>query len=239
MKDQPQIRRVPLAIIAGVCGFTLATAGGITWWTTQNSRNSQSITTTPPITSPLPTNSPALIIPVPSPNLSATQKPGNTQSAIEPNSAATKPLTPSAEQIVKVYWLKDAGGKFQIVPTKIPLKEVQKPDIALQSAFDSLLAGPTDGNAQSEIPKGTKIESVKVSSDGIYVDLSKEFTSGGGSTSMIGRLGQVIFTATSLEPDAQVWISVDGKPLKLLGGEGLEVSQPITRNSFEKDFGIQ
>ena len=238
MKDQPQIRRVPIAIIAGVCGFTLATAGGITWWTTQNSRNSQSVTITPPITSPLPTNSPAVIIPVPSPSVSATQKPENTQSTIEPNSAATKPLTPSAEQIVKVYWLKDTGGKFQIIPTKIALKETQKPDLALQSAFDNLLAGPTDSSAQSEIPKGTKIESVKVSSDGIYVDLSKEFTSGGGSTSMIGRLGQVIFTATSLEPDAPVWISVDGKPLELLGGEGLEVSQPITRNSFEKEFGL-
>jgi spore germination protein GerM len=239
MKDQPQLHRVPIAIIAGVCGFTLVTGGGIAWWTAQHPRNTQPVTTAPPLASPIPSNTPAVIIPVPSPNVTATQKPGNSQPDLDPNPAATKPLTPSAKQTIKVYWLKDTGGKFQIVPTKVALKEVQQPDIALQNAFDSLLAGPTDDTIQSEIPKGTKIESLKVSNDSIYVDLSKEFTTGGGSTSMIGRLGQIIFTATSLEPEAQVWISVDGKPLKLLGGEGLEISQPITRNSFEKDFGIQ
>ncbi|OCR01211.1 hypothetical protein BCD67_17780 [Oscillatoriales cyanobacterium USR001] len=239
MKDQQQLRRLPLALIASACGFSLVIGGGITWWTLQSSRNTQSITPTAPIASPIPSNTPAVTIPVPSPNSTTTQQPGNSQPAIDPNSAATKPLTPSTQQTVKVYWLKDTGGKFQIVPTKLAFKEVQTPDIALQNAFDSLLAGPTDTNTHSEIPKGTKIESVKVSSDGIYVDLSQEFTSGGGSSSMIGRLGQVIFTATSLEPDARVWISVGGKPLKLLGGEGLEVAQPSTRYTFEKDFGIQ
>jgi spore germination protein GerM len=78
--------------------------------------------------------------------------------------------------------------------------------------------------------------SVQADSNEVYVDLSPQFTTGGGSASMIGRLGQVIYTASSLNPDAKVWISVGGKPLEILGGEGLEVPQPATRKNFEAEF---
>ena len=70
----------------------------------------------------------------------------------------------------------------------------------------------------------------------VYVDLSPEFTQGGGSASMIGRLGQVVYTATTLNPNSQVWLSVGGKLLTVLGGEGLEIPQPITRPIFDQEF---
>jgi spore germination protein GerM len=68
------------------------------------------------------------------------------------------------------------------------------------------------------------------------VNLSENFTTGGGSSSMMGRVGQVVYTATSLNPQAKVYIDVNGKPLEVLGGEGVEIPQPLTRESFQKNY---
>jgi len=77
---------------------------------------------------------------------------------------------------------------------------------------------------------------VTIQNDGIHVDLSQEFTTGGGSASMSSRVAQVLYTATSLQPNAKVWIDIEGKPLEVLGGEGLLLEQPLTRESFEKNL---
>ena len=244
MKDGQEVRRVSTAVIAGVCGLALVAGGGIAWWTANRSPapadTHSSAPTTAPALSPSPAESPAVIIPVPPPN--PVQPPtAQTPTAQTPNALASKspqpkPLQQTAAQTVQVYWVKEASGKFEGVPTKVAVKQADKPDATLQAAFNSLLAGPKDASVSSEIPQGTKLRSLSVKNDGVYVDLSAEFTSGGGSNSMTGRLGQVIYTATSLKPNTKVWISVEGKPLELLGGEGLEVAQPSTRQSFDKNF---
>ncbi|MEG4091975.1 GerMN domain-containing protein [Microcoleus sp. Pol12B4] len=250
MKDGQEVRRVSTAVIAGACGLALLTGGGIAWWTANRSPTpadtQPSAQTTAPPLSPSPAESPAVVIPVPPPNpvqvpqvqqTPQVQTPQvQTPNALVPKSLQPKPLPQTGVQTVQVYWVKDASGKFEGIPTKVAVKQADKPDAALQAAFNSLLAGPKDGTVSSEIPKGTKLRGLSVKNDGVYVDLSAEFTSGGGSNSMTGRLGQVIYTATSLQPNTKVWISVEGKPLELLGGEGLEVAQPSTRQSFDKNF---
>lgn len=249
MKDGQEVNRVSTAVIAGICGFALVAGGGIALWTANRSPNSadtqSSAPTTAPALSPTPAESPAVIIPVPAPNSvgvpqaqtpQALPQQALPQQALSPKSPQPKPLPQAGVPTVQVYWVKGASGKFEAVPTKVAVKPADEPDTALESAFNSLLAGPKDATVSSEIPKGTKLRSLSVKNEGVYVDLSGEFTSGGGSTSMTGRLGQVIYTATSLKPNAKVWISVEGKPLELLGGEGLEVAQPSTRQSFDKNF---
>jgi spore germination protein GerM len=95
---------------------------------------------------------------------------------------------------------------------------------------------PPESELYSAIPTNTKVLSATTKNKEIRINLSKAFTSGGGSASMQGRIIQVLYTATTLEPDAKVFLSVEGKPLKLIGGEGLEVPQPMTRKDFALDF---
>lgn len=142
------------------------------------------------------------------------------------------------EKAVKIYWLKDTGNHFAVVPSSITLQNSDNRSTVLDDAFKSLLAGATDPKLTTTIPQGTKLRSLEVRDDGVHVDLSQEFTTGGGSASMTGRLAQVIYTATSLNPTAKVWINVEGKKLDVLGGEGLEIEQPMTRKSFDENFDL-
>ncbi|MEH2252587.1 GerMN domain-containing protein [Nostoc sp.] len=165
----------------------------------------------------------------------------NTPTPSNPSARIAQPAQPSTrqpgnEKTPNVYWLRPKEKNVALVPQPVKVASVQ-PNQALESAFQSLLAGPpTKGTDSTTIPKGTKLLGLKAENDEVHVNLSEDFTSGGGSTSMMGRIGQVVYTATTLNPKAKVYIDVNGKPLDVLGGEGLELEQPLTRESFQKNY---
>lgn len=154
-----------------------------------------------------------------------------------PSAEVTNP-TPTAEAEAKVYWLRNNGKKLELAPVKLAVDAGGTDRERLKATVERLLKGPANSDVTSSIPEGTKLNSLKVEKDGVHVDLSKTFTSGGGSTSMQARLGQVIYTASCLNSAEPVWVSIDGEPLAVLGGEGLEVSQPMTRADFKKGFSL-
>ncbi|MBN3878949.1 MULTISPECIES: GerMN domain-containing protein [unclassified Nostoc] len=159
--------------------------------------------------------------------------PSNPSGRIEPAQPSTR--QPANEQTPNVYWLRSNNKNLTLVPQPIKVASI-RPNQPLEAAFQSLLAGPTEGTDSTTIPKGTKLLGLKAENDEVHVNLSEDFTSGGGSTSMMGRVGQVVYTATTLNPKAKVYIDVNGKPLDVLGGEGVELQQPLTREQFQKDY---
>ncbi|WP_413198683.1 GerMN domain-containing protein [Nostoc piscinale] len=168
------------------------------------------------------------------------QKAPVTTNPANPNqSLQQQPTQPSTtqqdEKTAQVYWLKPKDKNIALVPKSVEVAATQ-PNQALERAFQALLEGPSDATDSTTIPKGTKLLSLKVEGEEVHVNLSDSFTSGGGSTSMVARVGQVVYTASSLNPKAKVYIDVNGKPLDVLGGEGVELEQPLTRESFDKNY---
>ncbi|MDB9446299.1 GerMN domain-containing protein [Anabaena sp. CS-542/02] len=153
---------------------------------------------------------------------------------INPSQTIT-PRDPVQGQTPHVYWLKPRDTGLDLVPQPVEIGATQ-PNQVLERAFQALLAGPTEGTDSTTIPPETKLLGLKIENGEVHVNLSEDFTKGGGSTSMVGRIGQVIYTATTLDPNAKVYIEVEGEQLEFLGGEGVEVLQPLTRQSFEQNY---
>ncbi len=162
------------------------------------------------------------------------------KSSVPVTTSTTIPNNSSQQIQPQVYWLRSNQNKLSLVAKSLPPnKSVTTPQQVLTIAVQNLLSAKPRDDLSSTIPKGTKLLSLHVRSDGVHVDLSPEFRSGGGSTSMIYRVAQVIYTSTSLDPNQKVFISVGGQLIDQnhpLGGEGLILQQPTTRTQFAADF---
>jgi spore germination protein GerM len=141
----------------------------------------------------------------------------------------------------EAYWLKFEGEQIKLVSQKVVVKEGVSKEIAIKQAFNSLFTNSQTTELTTTIPQNTKLLSLKIDKNKIHVNLSTEFTDGGGSDSMIYRVAQVIYTASSIDPKAKVYIYVEGQLLDEdhpLGGEGLVLTEPLTRQQLAEDFSI-
>ncbi len=227
MDYKDKLRRIPLGILAGLTTLVLASGGSVAWFTWRAINPNPPVATFPSLDTP---PNPVLTLP-------EITDPGSPKAETAPPKQPTTEPVP-AEATGQVYWVVDEGTGLKLVAQPIAVAADASASDQVTAAFSNLLSktGDPNQNAFTTIPEQTKLLKASVESDGIHIDLSADFQSGGGSAAMIGRLGQVIYTATAFDPAAPVWISVDGKPLTLLGGEGLEVSQPMTRSDFDQGF---
>ncbi len=178
----------------------------------------------------------------------STSPPPATPTQVQPTETPTAPPQPQTVpstapslivRVPEVYRLRVENNQVRLTPTQIAVKPGVSSTVALTQALDELLSNRQTATLSSTIPVGTRLLNLRAAPQRIDVDLSREFTQGGGSESMVDRVAQVLYTATSLNPTAKVYLSIEGQRLGEnypLGGEGIILQQPLTRQQFATDF---
>ena len=136
---------------------------------------------------------------------------------------------PAEEVVVEVWFVRDE--------TVAPVEATaSSPDTVARDAMEALLAGPSAQEADwgygTAIPEGTALLGLDVADGIATVDLDATFESGGGSLSMQERVAQVVFTLTAFDSVDAVAFMIDGEPVTAIGGEGVIVDPPVTRDDF-------
>jgi spore germination protein GerM len=219
----------PKEVVIGIVTLCLAALGGMTWWVWQFNA----------ITSSARKPSQAEQI--------RTVPPAGTSASVGQQAPSTsqnwnnRTSNPAAMGMLKpqVYWLQVSGSQVYLAPQASSGEAPTSDFLALEGALTNLFKGTTQVSATTAIPDNTQLNSLRMTADEIYIDLSREFKQGGGSSGMIYRAAQVLYTATSLNPTAKVFLSIEGQALDEdhpLGGEGISLPYPVTRETFNQEF---
>lgn len=149
----------------------------------------------------------------------------------QPSSTTSTTTPPTTETAVYFFF---QGYPVEPGPYVVPVARQIPGD--LESALGALLEGVTPAEAElglsSAIPVGTRLLGVQVDDGIAAIDLTGEFESGGGSLSVLGRVAQVVYTATRFEDVDSVEFLIDGEPVDVLTGEGLIIDEPQTRAGY-------
>lgn len=116
-------------------------------------------------------------------------------------------------------------------------REVPKGEKRLNYAIKELLKGPNiiekTAGAYTEIPSNTKLLGIKSKEGKIIINLSSDFQYGGGTDSIYSRMMQLIKTSIDNSDNKKIYLYLNGKQIKFIGGEGIMVTQPLTEKSLE------
>lgn len=132
---------------------------------------------------------------------------------------------------VAVYFVRTRDTDYKLAPVR---RKIYEKENKLKVAIGELLRGPDKNEKNSgyysEIPKETELIELKETPDRITINFSSEFEAGGGSASMTARLKQVINTSLDSAKTKPIYLQIDGENVKSLGGEGIMVPRPLSRN---------
>jgi spore germination protein GerM len=133
---------------------------------------------------------------------------------------------------VTVYFTK-ASDELGVVLIPV-VRNVPKGKSAYEVAVEELFLGPTLEEREklelrTEVPEGTRLIKLDESPKEVSLNISSQFMFGGGSETMQVRFRQLRETALNLAKGRPVYLYIDGEKAKTIGGEGIEVIQPLTK----------
>jgi spore germination protein GerM len=172
--------------------------------------------------------------PVPTPStVPASASPAASAIATTPAASESPSAAPSASPAttaVRVYLFQPdaAGGDAHLVPVT---RTVPFTRAVATAAVRELLSGPAPDETAllTMIPAGSQLLGITIDGSVATVDLTGTFESGGGSASMLGRVAQLVYTATQFPTVDAVRVRLDGRPVDSIGGEGVIVGAGVGR----------
>jgi hypothetical protein len=121
------------------------------------------------------------------------------------------------------------GETLKAVPRQVSARTVP-------TVVAAVLKGPTATerrtDTRTQIPSGTRLRSASVKSSVATVDLTRPFVEGTDRTSLLARLVQLVWTATSVPGVTGVRLWIDGKQARSLG-QGVSVDRTLTRSNLD------
>lgn len=134
----------------------------------------------------------------------------------------------------KVYFTKINDEKLILTGVS---RSIAYKNAPLTETLKKLLEGPSASEEVNDIitniPDNTELLSAWVNGDTAYVNFSKDFENNRyGRESTISQLKQIVFTATEFKTVKKVQILIEGKNQTYLGGEGIMIGKPLSRNDF-------
>lgn len=163
----------------------------------------------------------------------AAEKPAADKTAAE-KPAAEKPLPPKTRQASLFFVRIDDDGIIVRQEVKRPVPASDSP---LTDAVSALLKGPTEDEVRrkliSLVPAGTRLLGAQVRGSTAFINFSEAFMYNHyGIEGYAGQLKQVVYTATAFATVHDVQILIEGERHDYLGGEGVYIGRPLSRNSF-------
>jgi hypothetical protein len=138
----------------------------------------------------------------------------------------TVPHGPFVAQV----WLARGDGLVSVIR-----RHAVTPAVAT-AAIGMLLKGPTAkeraAGLSSAIPAGTKLLGIALHDGVATIDLTHEYSSGGGAMSMQSRLGQVVYTLTQFPTIKRVLFNLDGTPVHVFSSEGIVLDHAVGRSDY-------
>lgn len=149
-------------------------------------------------------------------------------SSLSPRPSASTQPAQSARQIGLQVWFARDGKLFSTERT-IPAT----PGVG-QAALDRMLAGPSAAEyaagLRSQIPAGTSLLGLTISSGTATVDLSSSFATSASPSAMALRIAQAVYTLTQFPQVTGVRFQLAGQGVTSMGG--VPVQNPQTRAMY-------
>lgn len=152
-----------------------------------------------------------------------------------PGPDPTEPTGPPAVDAIPVAVFMHLDE--QVAPVRRHLDDLSSG--VLGGTLEAWLAGPTPeeitAGYTSTVPAGTRLLASSFTDGVVTVDLSGQFASGGGTASVLGRLAELVMTAsTSVMVLDGIELRIDGEPVSLFSSEGIEIDGLLTIDDVDQ-----